>query len=57
MSDGLRTFLRLLHSGFYTLLNPLCAFLDALSRFTEYASLGSSRCGDEYEDQTASKGK
>src|SRR5215510_5279688 len=57
MSDGLCTFLRLLHSGFYTLLNPLCAFLDALFRFTEYASLGSSHCWDEHQDQTARKGK
>jgi hypothetical protein len=57
MSDGLDTFLCLLHSGFYTLLNPLCAFLDALSHFTEYTSLGTSHCRDEYEDQTARNGK
>src|SRR5262245_37088560 len=57
MSDGFRAFLRLLHAGFYTFLNPLRAFLDALSRLTEYASLGTGHCRDEYQDQTARNSK
>jgi hypothetical protein len=57
MSNGLHTFLCLLHSSPYTLYNTFCALLNALSHITEYTSLRSRPCRDEYEDQTTRYGK